>query len=254
MSDKYLPIKIFEKRKDYDDRSTEGGGDSREPGFVFHGEALRNHARVLSGNVYDVRSQMRMKMKKPRTLPLIMATSINDSAIAKSHRGRVVNILDSDGNDNVIGVYGDRQLLSVLASEAVLDNLEAVFQDEDEAILTSSLTGMEMFYPVMDEYEVGHIEYRVRLIDYNDFDRNFLARGLFEKYCKENGIQIQKKSRFTADMYIYRVAVDSATEYSLLGEFEGLYSVELTSPLDVLVDSLSENEDVPVKKKILHAS
>ena len=41
MNEKYLPIKIFEKRKDYDDRSTEGGGDNREPGFVLHGEALK---------------------------------------------------------------------------------------------------------------------------------------------------------------------------------------------------------------------
>ena len=34
MSDnKYLPIKIFEKRKDYDDRRTEGGGNSKEPSY-----------------------------------------------------------------------------------------------------------------------------------------------------------------------------------------------------------------------------
>lgn len=247
MSEKYLPIKIFEKRKDYDDRSTEGGGDSREPGFVLHGEALRDHARVLTDSVYEVRSQFRIQMRKPRTLPLIMATSINSSAIAKTHRGRVVNILDSDGKDNVIGAFGDRQLLSVLSSEAVLDHLEAAFQDEKAAVLTSSLMGMELFYPVMAEYEAGHTEYRIRLIDYNDFDRNALVRRLFENYCTDNGIQIQKKTRFTADMYIYRVAVDAVEKYSLLGEFEGLYSVEITSPLDSTVDSLSENEEVPVK-------
>lgn len=32
MSKKYLPIQFFEKRKDFDDRSTEGGGDSNTLG------------------------------------------------------------------------------------------------------------------------------------------------------------------------------------------------------------------------------
>lgn len=41
MNEKYLPIKIFEKRKDYDDRSTEGGGDSHESSWVLHGEELK---------------------------------------------------------------------------------------------------------------------------------------------------------------------------------------------------------------------
>ena len=52
MNEKYLPIKIFEKRKEYDDRITEGGGDDREPGFVLHGEALRVHARMLTVGYY----------------------------------------------------------------------------------------------------------------------------------------------------------------------------------------------------------
>ena len=51
MSEKYLPIKIFEKRKDYDDRSTEGGGDSHEGSWVLHGEELNKrvyHTRFFS--------------------------------------------------------------------------------------------------------------------------------------------------------------------------------------------------------------
>lgn len=47
MSEKYLPIKIFEKRKDYDDRSTEGGGDSHEGSWVLHGEELNKRVDYL---------------------------------------------------------------------------------------------------------------------------------------------------------------------------------------------------------------
>ena len=245
MSEKYLPIKIFEKRKDYDDRSTEGGGDNREPGFVLHGEALSSHVAILTDELHEVRSALREELVKQRTLPVIMATSLNEKAIAKSHRGRVVGILESDGSDNVIGVYGDRQILSVLSSEAVLDNLNDAIQNEEMATLTSSLAGMEIFRPIMDTYEEGHKDYRARLFDYNDFDRNNLVRIMFEEYCERTGIHIQKKIRFTADMYIYRLLVDSEEKYQQLEDFEGLYSVEKTSLLTVTLDALADEVLIP---------
>lgn len=247
MSEKYLPIKIFEKRKDYDDRSTEGGGDSREPGFVLHGDKLREHVEILSNDLHEVRSDFHEALSRQRTLPVIMATRLNESAIAKSHRGRVVNILESDGNDNVVGVYGDRQILSVLSSEAVLDNLENTIQKEEAATLTSSLAGMEIFQPLAADYEEGHKEYRVRLFDYNDFDRNALVRILFEKYCQNINMPIRKKIRFTADMIIYRVEVNSLEQYKQLTAFEGLYGVEKTSLLTATLDALSGDELIPVK-------
>ena len=158
---------------------------------------------------------------------------MNESAIAKTHRCRVVNALESDGGENVIGVFGDRQILSILSGETVLDNLEGTIQSEESAILTSSLAGIELFQPVMDEYESGHADYRVRLFNYNDFDRNNLAKILFETFCNNLGIQVQKRVSFTADMFIYRVQLDSLEQYQQFSEFEGLYSVEKTSPIGV---------------------
>ena len=172
---------------------------------------------------------------------------MRDSAIAKSHRDRAVSALDSDGNDNVVGVFGDRQILSVLSSEAVLDNLEGTFQKEEAAALTSSLSGIELFQPFMDDYEGGHADYRVRLFNYNDYDRNNLVKIMFEAFCNSIGVQILKKIRFTADMYIYRVQLDSLEEYQQISGFEGLYSVEKTSPMGVRLDSVPEEEMIPTK-------
>ena len=204
MSEKYLPIKIFEKRKDYDDRSTEGGGDSREPGFVLHGEALRRHAEMLSADIQEVRSGIRREGSASRTLPAILATSLNESAIAKTHRNRIVNALESDGGENVVGVFGDRQILSILSGETVLDNLEGAIQNEEYAILTSSLAEIELFKPVMDEYESGHTGYRVRLFNYNDFDRNNLARILFEAFCNNIGVHTNLNLKHNNVSSVYR--------------------------------------------------
>ena len=247
MTEKYLPIKLFEKRKDYDDRSTEGGGDKREPGFVLHGQELCNHVKKLHSTICGVKDQIKKEPFKKRTMPYILVTSIVESAIAKTHRERIVNVLDSDGNDNIVGILGNRQILSILSSEIVLDNLDGAIHNEAAAILTSSLEEIELFRPQMDEFEIGYSEYRVRLLDYNDFDRNQLVKIQFNDFCKSKGIRIQKRIRFTTDMYIYRLQIDSIEQYSQLSTFEGLYSVEKTTPMDISIDALSPRVIIPTK-------
>ena len=208
MSNKYLPIKIFEKRKDYDDRSTEGGGDNREPGFVLHGDELQAHAQVLASDLQEVRSQFREALSQKRTLPVIVATSLNDSAIAKTHRKRVVNILESDGNDNVVGVYGDRQILSVLPDEAVLDNLENSIYKEESATLTSSLTGIEVFHPIVDEYKDGTdclIIMTLIEIAWQGFYLKNIVKKLVFKFRKES--DSQRICIFTESLYLLRTNI-----------------------------------------------
>lgn len=55
---KFLPIKIFEKRKDYDERSTEGGGDSKEPSWVLHGETLSAHSAHLRKEISEIKGRL----------------------------------------------------------------------------------------------------------------------------------------------------------------------------------------------------
>ena len=97
MQEKYLPIKIFEKRKDYDDRSTEGGGDIREGSWVLHGEELTSRMNYLNENVRSVQDSFRKWKAERRVLPMIISTTVIDQAIAKTHRGRIVNLLENDG-------------------------------------------------------------------------------------------------------------------------------------------------------------
>lgn len=110
-----------------------------------------------------------------------------------------------------------------------------------------SLDEIEFFHPSVDPYEDGHMEYRMRLFDYNDYDRNHLARRLFEALCNKINVQIQKKIRFTSDMFVYRVAIDSLSKYQQIEQFEGLYSVERTSPIELSADALSDETIIETK-------
>lgn len=249
MSEKYLPIKIFEKRKDYDDRSTEGGGDSHEGSWVLHGEELNKRVDYLSKNVNTIQDSFQKWKENKRALPMIISTTVIDKAIAKTHRGRIVNLLENDGKDNVIGVYGDRQLLSMVTEESLLSTISQVIgRREDEATLISSISGIDVFSPFVEPYDSDNNVYRVRLCDYNDFDLNNMAKILFEQSCEAAGIKIHSKVRFTTDMTIYRVTIDNLEQLNAMGEFEGVYSAEKTYPIMATMDILDSDNVVVVKQ------
>ncbi len=247
-NEKFLPIKIFEKRKDYDDRSTEGGGDSREPSWVLHGDRLSAHVACLQNDIHDVKASLSKHIEKKQTLPMLMSTTIHSDAFAKSHRGRITGILEIDGNDNVIGMDRDDRILSLVSSEAVLDSMEEVLSTEENAVVISSIYRMKTYQPYVEPYDKDHNSYRVRLIDYNDFDRNNLVRLMFEKYCQEKGIDVKARVRFTSDMTLFRVSLDSADMLGELREFEGLYSAEITYPIYAVFDSAASEMGIEKKQ------
>lgn len=246
--EKFLPIKIFEKRKDYDDRSTEGGGDNREPAWVLKGEALSTHVTQLRKEICDIRESFALRVKRQQAFPMLIATTVHEDALAKSHRGRITNMLDIDGYDNVIGMDGDDRILSLVLSETTLDSMERVIGKRENTILISSISEMEVYQPYIEPFDQKNNSYRVRLIDYNDFDRNNLVRLEFEQFCRAKGIEVNAKVRFTADMMIFRVSLDSAEMLNELQEFEGLYSAEITHPIYSVADSSAEDYAIKGKR------
>lgn len=247
-NDKFLPIKIFEKRKDYDDRSTEGGGDSREPSWVLHGERLSSHISYLHNEIGNIKNAFLAREEKQSAFPILMSTTVCREALAKSHRGRIADVLESDGHDNVIGMNGDDRILSLVSSTAVLESMEQILNLEENAVVISSISGMEVYQPYIEPFEQDNNSYRIRLIDYNDFDRNNLVRIMFEQYCKEKGIEVESRIRFTSDMWIFRVSLDSADMLGELREFEGLYSAEITRPIFAALDSTAADLGIEEKK------
>lgn len=240
-------LKIFEKRKDYDDRSTEGGGDSREPSWVVHGDALFTHISRLRSDIREIKGALVKREEKEHVLPMVMSTTVHNEALAKSHRGRITSVLDSDGSDNVIGMEGNDRILSLVSDMAVLDSMEKLLCMEDNATVISSISEMEQYQPYVEPFDQENNSYRVRLIDYNDFDRNNQVRIMFERYCQEKGIEVSSRIRFTSDMLIFRVTLDSADMLGELREFEGLYSAEITHPICAVLDSTATELDIDEK-------
>lgn len=246
MNEKYLPIKIFEKRKGYDDRDTEAGGGGRPPKWVLTGDELLSHSEHLKRCVSKVGAEYKEHIQKKK-LPMVIASRIRDDAIAKSYRGRIVDVLKSDNQDNVIGFYGDRCILSILTSEKILQNVSArVSNTQFEDILISSIDDIEVFRP-FTSYDEKEQVYKVKLIDYNDYDLNAATKRLFVQYCVNNNLKIVGKVRYTQELIVYKVVLDSLEQLQAIEEFEGLYSAEPMEKIEITLDGLEEEKTVSIR-------
>lgn len=141
MLDKHLPIQFFEKRKGFDDRSTEGGGDSKPPAWVLSGEALAQRSVELKAELNEVYSAFDTAVAKKAKLPLVVCTALDDKAIAKSHRSNVTSLYAHNDKSNILGLSGDRCLLSMVTDRVVFSTItDALSDTEHQAKLISSIT------------------------------------------------------------------------------------------------------------------
>ncbi|MEA1960690.1 MAG: S8 family peptidase [Bacillota bacterium] len=252
MSEKYLPIKIFEKRKEIDDRDTEGSGNNNTYGWILRGEQLLQRSRILSTNITDLKSTFRSRKAQTKyQLPLIMTMSVIPDAIAKSHRRAIVDVLENDNNNNVIGFYSKDTVLAQVGTEQLLNNMQTIFSSPDtNAYIISAIEEMGLFRPYIKKSENLSDPYKVKLLDYNDYDLNNMARIIFEQNCKASNITINKKTKYSSDLIIYDVTLDSAKQLEDLEDFEGLFSIEPMPFYEITLDTLPEENNIPEKQPL----
>lgn len=248
MAKKHLPIQFFEKRKDYDDRSTEGGGDSKLPSWVLTGEALYNRSAQLANGVSFLTTAFHHRKKSGDKLPLVVRTIIEEKAIAKSYRGDVSSLFATKGHSNVLGFWEDRCLLSMVTDETVLEKVNQIISNtQANAKLISSISDFELFHPNVDKYDESTKFYKVRLLNFNNYDLNYASKIIFEQQCADNGIHIAHKVKYTPDMTIYRVCLDNVEQLNLLEDFEGIYEIEKMFPIEAKLDSFFQPPTITPK-------
>lgn len=266
--EKLLPIKFFEKRKK-DEQLTEAGGSKIPPKWVLQGDALTQHAQQLSGSMAKVSASFAAHNQEEHELPMVMTTTITEDALAKTHRKAVVDLLNSDNSANVIGIEPDRadeeasssepdstatgtdqsnesketrRLMSIVASDQLISNINRALQDtQGSAKLISSIEDIRPFEAIRGAYNPENKAYRVVLIDYQDKHRNQLAQTLFKNQCEMHGVPIEKETRYSSDMRLYRVSLDSLDEMEMVRGFEGVLFVEEAIPIRASLDTLDDS-------------
>lgn len=271
--EKLLPIKFFEKRK-RDEQLTEPGGSRDEPKWVMRGDDLVRRSQHLAGSMKQIAAQFETHKREELSLPMVMATTITEKALAKTHRGTVVELLNSDRQSNVIGVESvmpsnqqlsdakaptpvkqdeakneTRRILSIVTTDELIANINrALLDTKNNARLISSIEDMEPFEVKSGGYNPHNRVYRVRLIDYHNRHRNQLVQTLFRNKCAANRITIDRETRYSSDMRIYRVSLDSAAAMETVRGFEGVFSIEEDIPIRADMDAF-DDMSVPAVKQ-----
>lgn len=278
--EKLLPIKFFEKRM-IDEMSPEpSGGDNPPPSWVLTGSDLDQRAQHLAANITQVTERFEAYKEEKHELPMVMVTTIFEDAIAKSHRGDVVNLLNSDNHSNVIGIDSvthkeseskkksdldltedgetikeERRILSVVVTDELIANIDKVLKNTaDNAKLISAITGMEPYDVRVDGYNPDNRMYRVRLHDYKDVAKNQLAQKLFKNKCEQHSIVIDHETRYSPDMRLYRIVLDSPDDMEIVRGFDGIFSIEEARPIGVSLDLVDDMEMPEIKQPVPNES
>ena len=260
--DKLLPIKFFEKRK-LDEQLTEAGRSNELPQWVLQGEALNQRSIHLANDMDEIEKIYKEYNQENHILPMVITTSVYKEAIAKSYRGQIIDCLNSDNNNNVIGVESseniklldeekidndesERKILSLITTDELIANIRQLFNDvKGSQKLISSITKLKVFDASIVKYNSDNKVYRVELIDYADNKLNQISQQYFKNKCEESGIKIDKEVKYSKDMKIYRVILDSIDDIKKIQNIEGIFSVEEATPIKL---------EVNVKEEILMPS
>lgn len=273
--DKLLPIKFFEKRK-IDEQLTEAGGNNKPPKWVLKDGELAAHSQHLTIGLSKVAANFEIHKNEEHALPMVMTTAVTEEALAKTHRKAIVDLLNSDSNANVIGIEPDRKLksetaavdssrmepkkeepketrrlLSIVATDELISNINRALQDtKGSAKIISSIADIEPFEAWSGDYNPENKAYRVVLINYQDAHRNQLAQTLFKNQCAAHGITIDRETRYSSDMRLYRVSLDCLEEMETVRNFEGVQSIEEAIPIRADLDSFDAMSVPAVKRPV----
>lgn len=248
MSDKNLPIKIFQKRKELDDRRVEGGRSNKLPKFVLTDEQLQDRSKAFTKALEGKIDEFKNRKPERRFIPTTINLEINDKAIAKSHRSEIKKIFNVDNKNNFIGFNGNNKLIVKLENE---NDVKKVSRNLSNTIKhrvgISAINELEDFEPEIDISDNINKPLKVTMINYHDIETNNAVKRVFEIFCAENKVDFEP-TNYSPDLIIYRI--NNANELILdkIQEFEALESISFMPQFSVGYDFVDTDEVLEVKE------
>lgn len=246
MEKEKLPIKFFAPRE-VDELRVEGNGSSERPRWVLCGDELRIHAEQLSTALDNIEKIMIGRKNSP--VPFSFITKIKEDATAKSRRKEIANFFQVREMSSIIGLIATDKLIVMYDS---LDEFRQVserlknYTSNDYAI--SCISDFEEFIPSVQKND-KMCNYKIKLVDYQNYEQNLAIRRLLE-HTLENKQIAYKKTHYSEEFYVYKLQNLTSAMLDDLQDaevFNALFSVEPMPKYVVSLDSMRDEEDIPVK-------
>ncbi len=241
---KNLPIKIFQKRR-LDERKTEGSGSNKPPKWQLNDAELKERAVLLLEPFDQLFREFQTRPNARDFIPATLKVSIDDNAIAKSHRKDIQSLFNGKRTkNNVIGFIDSNSLL------IKVDNLEegqsikrniANFRKNAKSI--SAIEGIEIFSPQVIEFAEGIL--KVSLIDYHNFELNNAVKIAFTKFCQELNLNI-KEIRYSIGLILFKIEGATPVTLDQLSDFEALEAIDFMPKYKIVLDAMDTEEALDV--------
>lgn len=249
MAGEKLPIKFFAPRE-VDELRVEGSGSSDTPNWVLEGSELEQRASDLNLAFGQFSKAITDRAERKSAVPFVFVAKMCDDATAKSRRGDISALFQAGDKSNVIGLADSDELIVKIDSVAQMKEISGRLQDYNRnSHAISCLETFWEFQPVV-ETEKDESIYKIKLIDFQDYETNIAMQRLFERALTSRKIAY-KKSNYTNQFPVYRVEMEPKTILDgLYGDdaYEMLFSIEPMPKYVVSLDSIHEENTIEVVK------
>ncbi len=259
--DKYLPIKFYQRREDVDDRFTPALGGDEQPKWVLEGEELSSRSSTLIQAVGSLSALFQARKKEFDYVPIVASVSIDDSAIAKSHRSAITELFgDERKHSRVIGYGGENELFVRIDSAVEANLVQTKLGNKVKyAKGISAITGITVFEPMICDYDESFVKTSLKasLFNYYDYGLNNSVKQAFTDLCDSLNIGV-REAIYNDDLIVYRLSdIESVEQYNLLRQFPAIQYIEpmpmikigaslISAPSNIDIMSPDENTDYPV--------
>ena len=256
MDNEKLPIKFFAKRE-VDNLRVEAGGGNDLPKFVLDDEKLIVKSRTFVNMIESFKEEVLKKEKSNSIIPVVFKTKIIDDASAKTHRREVSSLFRTRADNNVLGLAEVDEIIVKLddsrETEEIIGRLKNTERYAHALSCIDTISEFKPFILTSDNPEL--IDYKVKLINFQNYEQNNAIRTYFESSIKKLGLEV-KKTNYTENHLIYNihaVSLDVLKEISDTEIYEAIFSIEpmpkYTVDLDIEEEKGTINITQPKKGK-----
>lgn len=240
----FLPIIMFKQRSD-DDQRIEPGGDNTPRSWFLQGKELiqRSHA-LQAGLLKELKTQRRNE-----SLPYLFDVSLVPGDTSKTRRTAVAALFDvntSEEAPRVIAMRGSENLIVQAHDEADVHRMASNVGDMERNVAgISCVKEIGAFKPEVD-LASDDGEYKVKLVDYKDADKNRACERAFEEVLDGMGLAY-KRTQYAAALVIYRLKVSASEANAVLDGMmgESIFSIQPMPRYRMTLDGLDDNYGLP---------
>ena len=249
MENEKLPIKLFAPRE-IDELRVEPGRSSDIPNWVLSGDELEQRASVLKLTFEQFASTVIDREDRKSAVPFVFVAKMCSDATAKSRRGDISALFQTGDRSNVIGLTATDELVVKIDSVSQMNEISAHLNDYNRN--SYAISCLETFWEFQPEVESGaeEEEYKVKLIDFQDYETNIAMQRLFEQALTKRNITY-KKSSYTKQLPIYKIGMSPSAFLDTIKEddiYEALFSIEPMPKYVLSLDSIQGENSVEIMK------